>query len=71
LAELSQTTSNSDSQTPLAQSAKMTDNMQEDMELDKKISSPEPAKRKASEPKPKTIHFTSRNPPWTYLKLKL
>jgi ribonuclease P/MRP protein subunit POP8 len=49
----------------------MTDNMQGDMKVDKKIPSPEPAKRKASEPKPKTIHFTSRNPPWTYLKLTL
>ncbi|KAJ6097313.1 hypothetical protein N7499_001687 [Penicillium canescens] len=49
----------------------MTDNMQEDMKLDKEIPSSEPAKRKASGPKPKTIHFTSRNPPWTYLKLKL
>ncbi|KAF7719587.1 Uncharacterized protein PECH_005488 [Penicillium ucsense] len=28
-------------------------------------------KRKAPEAKPNTIHFTSRNPPWTYLKLQL
>lgn len=31
----------------------------------------ESAKRKAPETKSKNIHFTSRNPPWTYLKLKL
>ncbi|KAJ5182718.1 hypothetical protein N7492_000334 [Penicillium capsulatum] len=28
-------------------------------------------KRKASDPSSKTIQFTSRNPPWTYLKLQL
>lgn len=29
-------------------------------------------KRKASDAsKPKVTHFTSRNPPWTYLKLRL
>jgi ribonuclease P/MRP protein subunit POP8 len=49
----------------------MTDNMQEDVKVDDKSLSSYPAKRKAPEPKPKTIHFTSRNPPWTYLKLKL
>ncbi|KAJ5775243.1 uncharacterized protein N7511_000254 [Penicillium nucicola] len=49
----------------------MTDNMQEDTIVDEQSSSRDFAKRKASEPKPKTIHFTSRNPPWTYLKLQL
>ncbi|KAJ5317947.1 hypothetical protein PENANT_c004G00595 [Penicillium antarcticum] len=49
----------------------MTENMQDDMKVDQEALSAEPAKRKASEPKAKTIHFTSRNPPWTYLKLKL
>ncbi|EKV10683.1 ribonuclease P/MRP protein subunit POP8 [Penicillium digitatum] len=49
----------------------MTDDAHNDMEIDTEISLMENAKRKAPEPKPKTIHFTSRNPPWTYLKLKL
>ncbi|KAJ5165347.1 uncharacterized protein N7500_007177 [Penicillium coprophilum] len=49
----------------------MTDDTQSDMEIDTNVSSTQPAKRKAPEPKPKTLHFTSRNPPWTYLKLKL
>lgn len=31
----------------------------------------EPSKRKAEETNSNTIHFTSRNPPWTYLKLQL
>ncbi|KAJ6007711.1 hypothetical protein N7540_011687 [Penicillium herquei] len=31
----------------------------------------ETSKRKAPEEKSTTIHFTSRNPPWTYLKLQL
>ncbi|KAJ5795061.1 hypothetical protein N7457_001660 [Penicillium paradoxum] len=49
----------------------MVDPIQHDMEIDKVDPSLESAKRKAPETKPKTIHFTSRNPPWTYLKLKL
>jgi ribonuclease P/MRP protein subunit POP8 len=28
-------------------------------------------KRKAPDSTPNTINFTSRNPPWTYLKLQL
>ncbi|KAJ5337298.1 uncharacterized protein N7506_005320 [Penicillium brevicompactum] len=31
----------------------------------------EATKRKAPDTKSKNIHFTSRNPPWTYFKLKL
>ncbi|KAJ5908418.1 hypothetical protein N7495_001100 [Penicillium taxi] len=34
-------------------------------------SSPEALKRKAEAPIPKVVQFTSRNPPWTYLKLQL
>ncbi|KXG49778.1 uncharacterized protein PGRI_057460 [Penicillium griseofulvum] len=49
----------------------MTGDTQGDMEIDTNVPLTEPAKRKAPEQKPKTIHFTSRNPPWTYLKLKL
>ncbi|CAI7604234.1 unnamed protein product [Penicillium glandicola] len=49
----------------------MTEDTQGDMEIDTKVPSTESTKRKAPEPKPKTLHFTSRNPPWTYLKLKL
>ncbi|KAJ5958327.1 uncharacterized protein N7479_005477 [Penicillium vulpinum] len=49
----------------------MTENTQGDMEIETNVPLTEPAKRKAPESKPKTIHFTSRNPPWTYLKLKL
>ncbi|CAG7961564.1 unnamed protein product [Penicillium salamii] len=40
------------------------------MDIDTNLSG-ESAKRKAPETKSKNIHFTSRNPPWTYLKLKL
>ncbi|KAJ5146282.1 uncharacterized protein N7515_000846 [Penicillium bovifimosum] len=42
-----------------------------DIDNEFKVQSGESVKRKAPEAKPKTIHFTSRNPPWTYLKLKL
>ncbi|OQE40075.1 hypothetical protein PENCOP_c006G06757 [Penicillium coprophilum] len=49
----------------------MTDDTQTDMKIDTNVSLTQAAKRKAPEPKPKTLHFTSRNPPWTYLKLKL
>ncbi|KOS44695.1 hypothetical protein ACN38_g4410 [Penicillium nordicum] len=49
----------------------MTEDTHGDMEIDTNVPLTEPTKRKAPEPKPKTLHFTSRNPPWTYLKLKL
>ncbi|KGO68785.1 hypothetical protein PITC_076670 [Penicillium italicum] len=49
----------------------MTEETHGDMEIDTNVPLTETAKRKAPEPKPKTLHFTSRNPPWTYLKLKL
>ncbi|KAJ5804038.1 uncharacterized protein N7518_000341 [Penicillium psychrosexuale] len=49
----------------------MTEDTHGDMEIDTNVSVTKAAKRKAPEPKPKIIHFTSRNPPWTYLKLKL
>lgn len=48
---------------------KMTDTT--NMDIDTQTPSMDPAKRKAPESKSKTIHFTSRNPPWTYFKLKL
>ncbi|KAJ5562841.1 hypothetical protein N7535_002714 [Penicillium sp. DV-2018c] len=51
----------------------MSDPTQRDMDVDKeaKVQSTESAKRKAPQAKPKTIHFTTRNPPWTYIKLML
>ncbi|CAI7609619.1 unnamed protein product [Penicillium viridicatum] len=49
----------------------MTESTHGDMEIDTNSPLTESTKRKAPEAKPKTLHFTSRNPPWTYLKLKL
>ncbi|CAI7581911.1 unnamed protein product [Penicillium manginii] len=41
------------------------------MEVATETSSSAPLKRKAEGASSNTIHFTSRNPPWTYLKLQL
>ncbi|CAI7676815.1 unnamed protein product [Penicillium pancosmium] len=41
------------------------------MEIPTEASSSAPLKRKAEGTSSNTIHFTSRNPPWTYLKLQL
>ncbi|KAK4923581.1 hypothetical protein LTR66_016514 [Elasticomyces elasticus] len=46
----------------------MTDTANMDIDTNTPMDS---TKRKALDPKSKTIHFTSRNPPWTYFKLKL
>jgi hypothetical protein len=64
-------TSTADYHEQFRKPARMTGDTQGDMEIDTNVPVTEPTKRKAPEQKPKTIHFTSRNPPWTYLKLKL
>jgi hypothetical protein len=74
LAELGASAEHQSSTTQrLAKPAKMSDPTHCDMDIDKEVEvqSTEYGKRKAPEAKSKTIHFTSRNPPWTYLKLKL
>ncbi|KAJ5702412.1 hypothetical protein N7488_009960 [Penicillium malachiteum] len=54
----------------MSESTQKMDTVPDNAESNTKIAS-KTSKRKATEEKSTTINFTSRNPPWTYLKLQL